>query len=301
VMWLVAALMLADSTPKSLKVVLSAAETLHVEQRGMGEPVVLIPGLFGSTYSFRNIAPLLNESGYETFTIEPLGIGESSKPPTADYSLGAQARRVAAVLDTLGVHHAIVLAHSVGGSEAFRLAYLRPDLVGALISIEGGPAETAATPQFKRAMKYAHWIKWLGGVRLIRWQIRKMLAASSGNPSWVTEEVVEGYTAPAARDLDGTLKAFLGIAASKERDRLAPHLSELRCPVVVMVGGAPHEGDVSSAEIEQLRNSIPQIAIDTVPGAGHFIHEEQPAAVMAAVRRTAQALNVGVMGNTADP
>jgi pimeloyl-ACP methyl ester carboxylesterase len=69
----------------------------------------------------------------------------------------------------------------------------------------------------------------------------------------------------------------------------------------MLVGGAPHEGDVSTAEIEQLRNSIPQIAIDTVPGAGHFIYEEQPAAVMAAVRRTAQALNVGVMGNTADP
>lgn len=300
-MWLIAALVLADSTPKHVRVALSAAETLHVERSGAGEPLVLIPGLFGSAYAFRNIAPLLNASGYETFIIEPLGIGESSKPATADYSLGAQALRIAATLDTLGVRHALVLAHSVGGAEAFRLAYLRPDLVRALVSMEGGPSETAATPQLKRSMKFASWIKVLGGVRLIRWRIRKMLAASSGDASWVTEEVVEGYTAPAARDLDGTLKAFLGVAASKERDRLAPHLSELHCPVVLMVGGAPHEGDVGHAEMELLRSSIPQVAIDTVAGAGHFLYEEQPAAVMSVVRRTAQALNVGVMGNTADP
>ena len=300
-MWLLAALALVDSTPKDLRVVLSPAETLHVERRGAGEPVVLIPGLFGSAYGFRNIAPLLNASGYETFIVEPLGIGESSKPANADYSLGAQAQRIAAALDSLGVHHAVVLAHSVGGAEAFRLAYLRPDLVGALVSMEGGPSETAATPQLKRSMKFASWIKVLGGVRLIRWRIRKMLAASSGDGSWVTEEVVEGYTAPAARDLDGTLKAFIGIANSKERERLAPRLPEIHCPVVLMVGGAPHEGDVGHAEIELLRSSIPQVAIDTVPGAGHFLYEEQPAVVMAAVRRTAQALNVGVMGNTADP
>ena len=47
----------------------------------------------------------------------------------------------------------------------------------ALISLEGGPAETAATPAFKRAMRFAPWIKLLGGVRLIRWKVRNMLVA----------------------------------------------------------------------------------------------------------------------------
>lgn len=294
---LAAALLVADSTPQNRQVALSEDETLHVEISGVGAPAVLIPGLFGSAYAFRNLVPLLNARGYRTIIVEPLGIGESSKPPEADYSLTAQSQRIAAVLDTLGISHAIVVAHSVGGSEAFRLAYERPDLVAALVSIEGGPAETAATPALKRAMRFAPWIKVLGGVRLIRWRIHKVLLASSGDPGWVTDSVVAGYTAAAARDLDGTLKAFLGIAAARERERLAPHLHEIRCPVRLLIGAAPHEGDVGQVEVELLARTLPRFAVDTIPGAGHFLYEEQPGVVGDAVNRAA----LSAAASAADP
>src|SRR5207253_906092 len=82
---------------------------------------------------------------------EPLGIGSSARPQRADYSLTAQADRIAGVLDSLGIRQAFVIAHSLGGAEGFRLAYRRPDLVRGLISLEGGPTEAAITPAFKRA------------------------------------------------------------------------------------------------------------------------------------------------------
>src|SRR5207249_11157729 len=59
-------------------------------------------------------------------------------------------------------------SHSMGGSEAFRLAYRRPDLVRGMISIEGGPTEAAVTPAFKRALRFAPWTKLFGGVKLVR-------------------------------------------------------------------------------------------------------------------------------------
>jgi pimeloyl-ACP methyl ester carboxylesterase len=280
--WWLLAVLLADST-HSFEIPLTADESLHVEISGAGEPVVLIPGLFGSAFGFRTLVPLLTERGFRTIVIEPLGIGASARPPRADYSLTAQADRVAAVLDTLHVQQALVVGHSVGGSEALRLAYRRPDLVKAMITIEGGPAETAATPAFKRAMRFAPWIKLLGGVRLIRWKIRNILVASSGDASWVTSEVVEGYTAAAARNLDATLKAFLAMAAAREPVRLEPHLSEIRCPVLLVVGGARHEGDVSSDEVVLLERTLPHFALDSVPGTGHFLYEERPEAVLAAL------------------
>ena len=279
-MWWLLAVLLADST-HGVEIPLTRAESLHVEISGEGEPVVLIPGLFGSAYAFRTLVPLLTQRGYRTIVIEPLGIGSSTRPPKGDYSLSAQAARLAAVLDTLRVRQALVVGHSVGGSEAFRLAYLRPDLVRALISLEGGPAETAVTPAFKRAMRFAPWIKLLGGVRLIRWKIRGMLVASSGDGGWVTDAVVTGYTAAAARDLDGTLKAFLAMAAAREREKLEPHLGEIHCPVHLMVGGARHDADVSAEEVVLLQRTLPQFTLDSVPGAGHFLHEERPDAVLA--------------------
>jgi len=293
--WWLMAVLLADSV-HSFAVPLSAKESLHVEVSGHGAPVVLVPGLFGSAFAFRDVVPMLTASGYRTIVIEPLGVGESAKPERANYSLTAQADRVAAVLDTLAVKQAIVVAHSVGGSEGFRLAYSRPDLVSALVTIEGGPAETAATPAFKRAMRFAPWIKLLGGVRLIRWKIRQMLIASSGDARWVTDSVVVGYTAAAARDLDGTLKAFLGVAAAREPDRIQSHLSTIACPVLLMIGTAPHQGDVGLDEITLLERTVPRFMIDSVVGAGHFLYEEHPQSVLAAVHRAAAAAAAHAQG-----
>jgi pimeloyl-ACP methyl ester carboxylesterase len=42
---------------------------------------------------------------------------------------------------------------------------------------------------------------------------------------------------------------------------------------------------VSPAEVARLANALASLAVDSVPGAGHFLHEEQPQAVVAAVRR----------------
>ena len=286
-MWLLALLLIPDSGSVShaFMVPVAPAESLSVEATGRGDPVVLIPGLFGSAFGFRKLVPLLVDAGYRAIVIEPLGVGASARPEKANYSLTSQADRIAAVLDSLHVRHALVLAHSIGGSEAFRLAYRRPDLVRALLSIEGGPTEKAITPAFKRALRLAPWIKLFGGIRLIRRKIRGMLMDSSGDASWVTDAVVLGYTAAAARDLDATIKAYLAMANAREPEQLAPHLSQIRCPVRLMVGGARHDGDVGVREVELLERTLPAFVLDSVPAAGHFIQEEEPGALLAGVAR----------------
>jgi len=283
--WLVlAAALLADST-QDLRVVVGRAETLHVAVAGRGEPVVLIPGLFGSAFGFRKLVPLFTEAGYRTVIVEPLGIGTSSRPEHADYSLGAQTERVAAVLDSLRVENALVVGHSIGGAIAFRMAFRHPELVRALVSVESGPTEAAATPAFRRAMRFAPWIKLFGGIRLIRRLIRRNLIASSGDTTWITDSVVTGYTAGAAANLNGTLKAFLGMATARERYKLEPHLTEIRCPVRLVVGGVRHDGDVGAAEVVLLRNRVHAFALDSLPGVGHYPQEERPQSVLDAVAR----------------
>ena len=91
-------------------------EIVHVWSSGAGAPVVLVPGLFGSAFGYRRLVGPLEERGYRVIIVEPLGTGTSAYPKSADYSLTAQADRIASVLDTLGVRHALLVAHSVGVS-----------------------------------------------------------------------------------------------------------------------------------------------------------------------------------------
>lgn len=283
-------MVLADST-RAYPVSVARAESLWVTDAGEGRPVVLIPGMFGSAYSYRRVVPLLTERGYHAIVIEPLGIGHSAKPRRADYSLDAQADRVESVLQQLGVTGAILVAHSANASVAYRLAYRRPDLVSGVVSIEGGPAERATTPGFRRAMTFVPWIKWFGGFKRVRTAIRKGLIKASGDTTWVTDEVVDGYTAAAQADLDGSLMAFLGMAASKEREKLAPHLPEIRCPVLLLLGSAPHDGGPPDREVATLRSGLTSFTVDSIPGAGHYLQEERPQAVAHAVDQVAALLH----------
>lgn len=283
---LLAALTTGDSA-RSFQVLVAPGESLHVAVFGRGEPIVLIPGFFGSVFGFRKLIPLLEQAGYQPTVVEPLGTGFSGRPAHGDYSFIAQADQIAAALDSLHIRNAPVIAHSVGGAMALRLAYRRPDLVRALVSLEGGPTERVATPEFKRAARYIPWIKILGGIKLIRKVVRRTLVRSSGDTTWITDGVVYGYTAGAARDLNGTLLSYLAMADSRERDRLEPHLRAIRCPVRLVIGGARHDGGVGPGEVVELRREVTRFAVDSVPGAGHYLQEEQPEAVLRVLEQVA--------------
>lgn len=110
-----------------------------------------------------------------------------------------------------------------------------------------------------------------------------MLVARSGNPAWVTDEIVAGYTEGATRDLGATLDAYSQMSRASEPEALAPRLAGLKCPVRLVLGEAPHEGGPSDAEIHLLQESLSSFSVARVRGAGHFLFEEAPEAVVAAV------------------
>jgi len=280
---LLLSLALVADTSGAFRVPVTVSESLAVTVSGEGATLVVIPGLAGSAFAFRQLIPLLVATGHRVIIVEPLGMGTSSRPERADYALEAQAGRVASVLDTLGIRQALVMGHALGGSIALRLALARPDLVRGVVLIEGGAAEQAATPGFRRAMLFAPWIKMLGGQTLIRKQLRKSLAKSSADPAWITDEVMEGYSRGVAQNLDQTLKGYLRMVEAHDKSRLAPRLGLVNLPVLLVLGAAPHESGPNSSEVELLSRSLPFFSLRLVAGAGHHIHEERPCELAALI------------------
>jgi haloalkane dehalogenase len=272
--------------PTSVHLAVAPGESLHVVTAGNGDPVVVIPGLFGCAYGFRHLLTQLSHQGYRAIVIEPLAVGGSGRPARADYSLTAQADRVAAAIQQIENGPVLLVAHSVNASTAMRLAVRHSRLVRGLVLLDGGPMETATTPGFRRAMTYVPWVKWMGGMKRLRPRIRRDLIASSADSSWLTDTVLDAYTAGATEDLDGTLKAYLRMADAREPEKLGPRLHELRVPLRLVVGKVPHQGGITSEQIRLLAARVPNFALERVPGAGHYLFEEAPEAVVAAIRRT---------------
>ena len=261
-------------------------EILRTTSVGIGQPVVLIPGIFGGAYTYRKITGPLAAQGYRTIVVEPLGYGWSSHPKHADYSLDAQTRRVAQTLDQIGIKHALLIAHAAAAGIGFRLAIQRPDLVRGLLSIEGPPAESAATPELKKAFTLGVFaVKLLLDAPRARHELREELVSNSADPAWVTDDVVRGYTAGQISDLGGSIDALYQMTKARENGSLADRLKQCRIPVTLLVGAAPHRREVPAEQRDLLQQKIARFSIETVPGAGQYIQEERPGAVLAAVGR----------------
>jgi pimeloyl-ACP methyl ester carboxylesterase len=263
-------------------------EILRTTSIGSGRPVVLLPGLFGGAYSYRKITGPLVAQGYRAIVVEPLGYGSSSHPKKADYSLDAQAQRVARTLEQMEIRGALLIAHANSSGIGFRLAVDRPDLVRGLLSIDGGPAQTAATAELKRVFTLgAYPVKLMLDAGRARYELKDELASSSGDKSWVTDEVVRKYSAAQIRDLDGSIDALNRMAKPRERDSLAARLHDCSVPVMLLVGNSPHRAMVSPEDRDLLQHQLRQVEIQDVPGAGRYIQEEKPAVVLEALQRLA--------------
>lgn len=92
---------------------------IYYEDHGTGQPVVLIHGYPLDGRSWEKQTAALIEAGYRVITYDRRGFGHSSQPATGyDYDTFAADLKV--VLDTLDLHDAVLVGHSMGTGEIAR-------------------------------------------------------------------------------------------------------------------------------------------------------------------------------------
>jgi pimeloyl-ACP methyl ester carboxylesterase len=271
----------AESQTRVQRVATSDGDTLVVTSTGSGPAVVMVPGMLGGAYTFRHVTPALVQAGMRVVVIEPLGMGTSARPRSSDYTLETQATRIGYALNAAQVSDALFLCHAVGGAICYRYALQSPARVRGIVAVNSGPDEHAATSGIRRAMRFAPIIRLVGGAGRARARLHEGLVSNSGDPAWVTDEVLEMYGRPFG-DFRAVLDALSAMASAREPAPLAPRLQRIRAPVRLLVGTAGSAGLTGADEIEVLR-SIPDFQVTHVVGVGQYIQEERPAAVVDAV------------------
>jgi pimeloyl-ACP methyl ester carboxylesterase len=122
------------SPPAARRVEVDGVGLHLLDWGGGGRPVVLLPGMGQSAHIFRALAPELAD-GFRAVALTPRGHGESDTPETG-YTLARFAADVAGALDALEIASAAVVAHSLGGAVATRLAADFPERVTAVVYLD---------------------------------------------------------------------------------------------------------------------------------------------------------------------
>jgi pimeloyl-ACP methyl ester carboxylesterase len=121
---------------------------IYWDERGVGEPVLLIMGLGYPSDMWWRTRPVL-DGRYRTIVLDNRGVGRSDMPP-GPYPIALMASDTVAVLDAAGVASAHVFGISMGGMIAQELALQNPKRVRSLIlgcTAAGGPTAVQAEPE----------------------------------------------------------------------------------------------------------------------------------------------------------
>lgn len=107
--------------------------TIHYEERGSGDPLILIMGLGAPGSRWEDHASCY-EQHFRCILIDNRGAGGSDKPQ-GPYSTHTMAEDVAGLMQTLGIENARVAGISMGSAIAQELALSYPERVHSLVLI----------------------------------------------------------------------------------------------------------------------------------------------------------------------
>jgi pimeloyl-ACP methyl ester carboxylesterase len=118
---------------------------LHVEERGAGEPLLLLHGLMGTGGDWVHVFDLDEvASKYRVVAPDARGHGRSTNP-TGAFTFRACAHDVLAVMDALGLATVHAIGVSLGAKTLLHLATLAPERVRAMVLVSAAPRFPEAT------------------------------------------------------------------------------------------------------------------------------------------------------------
>ena len=258
---------------------------IHVRIGGKGPAVLLLHG-FGDTGDMW--APLAGDLMRDHTVIAPdlRGMGLSSHPD-AGYDKKNEAADMAGVLDTLKIQKVDVVAHDIGNMVAFAFTARYASRVGKLVLMDAPVPGVANWDELSHTPKTWHFYFYgPDEERLVagreRIYLDRFYDEFSAHPAKVNEGTREHYTALYARPhaIHDAFEQFKAFPQDAKDNQASLANGKLSTPVLA-IGGEKSYGaglaDVARAAFTNVQGAV-------IPDAGHWLMEEQPQAVIAAVR-----------------
>lgn len=256
---------------------------------------MLLHGFPDNLHTFHAQLPALAAAGYRAVAVAMRGYEPSSIPQDRDYSMGAVAGDIFAIMDALGAAQAHLVGHDWGAAAAYAAGAMQPQRFKSIMTMAVPHAgrftnELFAHPKQLRLSWYMGFFQMRG---LAEAAVRRRDFAfirrlwRDWSPGWRfsdadIESVKETFRAP------GVLEAALGyyraavtpkVLSSRYR---AANAFKVRAPVMAITGSDDGCIDTEVFGAMMRAEDFPAgLRLDRIPGAGHFPHREQPEAVNA--------------------
>lgn len=240
------------------------------------DPVVLLHGTPFSSYVWRDVARALSRR-HQVFVWDMPGYGTSEMSDGQDVSLAAQGRVFTELLAHWGLTEPRVVAHDFGGAVSLRAHLLHGARYRTLTLVDPVALAPWGSPFFRLVGEHSEVFDQLPPA-LHRALVREYVssASSPGLHPTVLDRLVEPWLGEV-----GQAAFYRQIAQADQRhtDEVQDRYGEITVPTLVCWG----EDDtwIPVGKGRELAARIPGARLELIPGAGHLVQEDAPAALMA--------------------
>lgn len=269
-----------NTSERSYKYILVEGHRLAYLDDGKGPPVLLIHGIPTSSLLWRDIIPVLAKT-HRVIAPDMLNYGKSDKPEHVDVSIAAQARLMVGVLDALGIRRADVVSHDIGGGVAQIIAVRYPERVKKLVLSNAVCFDSWPIPEFKPLQEPGAEDKM--SLEAFIGMLRAVLPQGVHRPESLSREALEIIMEPWSSE-DGKSALFRNFRRLNPEytQAIADELKHLDHETLILWGR--EDPFQQPAYAEKLRNAIPNAELTWIDDAAHWIMEEKPSDVAAALK-----------------
>jgi len=262
--------------------------TLNYRKTGHGSPLVILHGLYGSSDNWTSIARMLEER-FTIFIPDLRNHGKSPHTSTHTYQ-----DMVDDLVRFFKDHHlkkAVVLGHSMGGKLAMMFASEYPELVSSLIVADIAPKNyNSEIKPFKTVLQHEMILGLMEELNLVAVTSRKEIdyfLSDKLKEITLRQFLLKNIHRNKEGDFEWKINvpvlkyALNSITSEVNSDWFADRKPILNYPVTFIRG---LDSDyISDQDFLTIREIYPEARLIDIPGAGHWLHAEQPEKFIAAV------------------
>lgn len=258
--------------------------TIHVRVGGSGPAVLMLHGFGDSGDMWAPLALALMHD--HTVVIPDLrGMGLSSHPDTG-YDKKTEARDMAQVLEKLKIDTFQLVTHDIGNMVGYALAAQNPGRVRRWVAMDAPlPGIGNWDKQLSNPKTWHFNFHGPDEERLVagreRIYLDRFYNELSANPKAIDEQTREHYARLYARPhaMHDAFEQFVAFPQDGVDNRAFLAKGKLTMPVLA-IGGEKSYGASLADELRVVASNVTPLVI---PGAGHWLMEEQPAKTVAAI------------------
>jgi haloalkane dehalogenase len=239
-----------------------------------GPAALLLHGYPESSYMWRDVLPALADAGWRALAPDLPGFGNSPADPPGTWE--RQVEAVERFRRGLGLERVVLVVHDWGGLIGLRWACEHPDAVRGLVISSTGFFS------YGRWHGMAHALRTEGqGEELLEGMNRDAFAGLMRHASrGIGDDAVDEYWKCFADE--ERRRGQLELYRSGDFEKLEPYegrLAALGVPTLILWGEEDEFAPVGGAY--HFQREIPGSLLVVIPGAGHFVVEDEPARVAA--------------------